>query len=217
MSAFEFFFSFYGLLLGLSVAVLATGAARAFKHRRTVRIGWLTPVLATFVALDIVTFWDAAWNNFRHLPYSYGLLIAGMVVATIYFVAASLIFPDETDQVTSLDDHFWSHRRAVLVLLILANMLSMLLVIWANALRVGGLGFSAYYAGPIALYLILVGTAAVTRHRWLILTALGLHIAVYLVLAVLSSLSLVSSVDVEAAPPSATPAPAAPEPPSPSV
>ncbi len=60
MSAFEFFFSFYGLVLGLSVAVIATGVARAFKHRKTVRVGWKTPMLAAFVALDIATFWDAA-------------------------------------------------------------------------------------------------------------------------------------------------------------
>ncbi|HEX8470538.1 MAG TPA: hypothetical protein VF633_05450, partial [Brevundimonas sp.] len=68
MSAFEFFFSFYGLVLGLSVAALATGAARAVKHRKTVRIGWLTTMLAVFVALDIATFWDAAWVNFREVP-----------------------------------------------------------------------------------------------------------------------------------------------------
>jgi len=41
MSPFEFFFSFYGLILGLSVAVMATGAARAFKHRKAVDV---TPV-----------------------------------------------------------------------------------------------------------------------------------------------------------------------------
>lgn len=57
MSAFEFFFSFYGLVLGLSVAVIATGVARAFKHRKTVKIGWKTPMLALFVAFDIATFW----------------------------------------------------------------------------------------------------------------------------------------------------------------
>ena len=97
MSAFEFFFSFYGLLLGLSVAVIATGAARAFKHRKTVRVGWLTTLLATFVALDIATFWDAAWNNFRHLSFSYGLIVAGLVIATVYFIAASLLFPEPED------------------------------------------------------------------------------------------------------------------------
>ena len=55
MTPFEFFFSFYGLVLGLSLTVMATGAARAFKHHKSVRVGWLTPLLATFVALDIST------------------------------------------------------------------------------------------------------------------------------------------------------------------
>ena len=81
MSAFDFFFSFYGLILGLSVVSLAMGASRAFKHRRKVPVGWKTPLLAGFAALDIATFWDAAWTNFQHLPFSYGLLVAGLLVA----------------------------------------------------------------------------------------------------------------------------------------
>ena len=56
MSAFEFFFSFYGLLLGLSVAVIATGLATAIQHRKKIRIGWLTPLLALLVALDVASF-----------------------------------------------------------------------------------------------------------------------------------------------------------------
>ena len=72
MSAFEFFFSFYGLLLGLSVAAIATGVATVIHHRRRVQIGWLTPTLATFVALDIASFWGSAWTNFKEMPFSYG-------------------------------------------------------------------------------------------------------------------------------------------------
>jgi len=189
MSAFEFFFSFYGLLLGLSLAVIATGAARAFKHRKTVRVGWLTPLLAIFAALDIATFWDAAWTNFRHLPYSYGLLVAGLIVALIYFIAAALIFPDETDEVTSLDDHFWANRRAVLTLLITTNMLAMAVVLWAGQTLTGALSRASAYAIPIGLYLVLIGTAAITRRAWLIITALGLHIVIYLALAVLSAVA----------------------------
>ena len=189
MSAFEFFFSFYGLLLGLSLAVIATGAARAFKHRKTVRVGWLTPLLAIFAALDIATFWDAAWTNFRHLPYSYGLLVAGLIVALIYFIAAALIFPDETDEVTSLDDHFWANRQAVLSLLIATNMLAMAVVLWAGQSLTGALARASTYAIPIGLYLVLIGTAALTRRVWLIITALGLHIVIYLALAVLSALA----------------------------
>ena len=50
MSAFEFFFSFYGLLLGLSVAELVGGFARVRHERHRVRFGWVTPLLALFVA-----------------------------------------------------------------------------------------------------------------------------------------------------------------------
>ena len=43
---------------------------------------WPNPLLllAVFVALDVATFWDSAWVNYRTLPFSYGLLIGGMVV-----------------------------------------------------------------------------------------------------------------------------------------
>jgi len=92
VSAFEFFFSFYGLLLGLSVAAIATGLALAIQNRRTVRIGVLTPMLAVFVALDVASFWDLTWNVFRDAPFSYGLLVMGLVVALVYFIAASLVF-----------------------------------------------------------------------------------------------------------------------------
>lgn len=44
MSPFEFFFSFYGLLLGFSVAELVGGFARVLHERQIVRFGWPTPV-----------------------------------------------------------------------------------------------------------------------------------------------------------------------------
>lgn len=183
MSAFEFFFGFYGLVLGLSVAVLATGAARAFKHRKTVSIGWLTPLLAVFVALDIATFWDAAWTNFRELPFSYGLLVGGLIVAVIYFIAASLVFPEAEDDAASLDDHFWTQRRTVLVLLILANLLGVSAQFAANLTRENGAQLIVAYAVNLAIYLVLVGAAAWTKRRWIIAVALGLHVALYLFIA----------------------------------
>lgn len=184
MSAFEFFFSFYGLVLGLSVAVLATGAARAFKHRKAVRVGWLTPLLALFVALDIATFWDAAWVNFRELPFSYGLLVGGLIVAVVYFIAASLVFPEAEDQAGSLDEHFWANKRTVLLLLIGANLLGVSAQFAANLTRENGMILIITYAANMAIYLVLVGLAAWTKRRWLFAVALGLHTALYLYIAV---------------------------------
>ena len=186
MSAFEFFFSFYGLVLGLSVAVIATGAARAFKHRRTVRVGWKTPLLAVFAAFDIATFWDAAWTNLGQAPYSYGMLIAGLVVAIVYFIAANLIFPEPEDEAISLDQHFVANKRAVLLLLTLANLLmvALCLVMLAGKpafmIMVWGYGFT------FLLYLALVIPAALSKRSWVFATTMGLHIAVYVVLAVMS-------------------------------
>lgn len=186
MSAFEFFFSFYGLVLGLSVAVIATGVARAFKHRKTMPVGWKTPLLAVFVALDIATFWDAAWTNFSTAPYSYGLLIAGLVVATVYFVATSLIFPEPDDAVQNLDAHFWANKRAIMLLLVLANLMMLFGAVAVNLSKSNGIEVAVSYGLNLIIYLVLVIPAALTRRAWVFALTMGLHIALYLVLAVVS-------------------------------
>jgi len=185
LSAFEFFFSFYGLLLGFSVAVLATGVARAFKHRKTVPAGWLTPLLALFVALDITTFWDAAWNSFRDLQYSYGLLVAGLIVATVYFIAASLLFPEPDDQAATLDEHFWANKKAVLVLLIAAKLLNAGVLALIYLPRPDATPRLIDIAVSAGLYAVLCGIAAVTRRRAVLATALTVQIMIYLSMAAL--------------------------------
>jgi uncharacterized membrane protein (UPF0136 family) len=189
VSAFEFFFSFYGLVLGLSVAVIATGVARAFKHRKTVPVGWKTPMLAAFVALDVATFWDAAWTNFSTAPYSYGLLIAGLVVAMVYFVATSLIFPEPDDEVQDLDAHFWANKRAILLLLIVANLLMLAGAVWVNIPKADGLKTAFSYGFNLFIYLALVIPAALTRRAWVFAVTIGLHIVLYLYLVGLSILN----------------------------
>ena len=125
MSAFEFFFSFYGLLLGLSVAELTGGFARLLHERHRVRFGWLTPLLALFVALDLATFWSQAWVFFRGAPFNPALLFVGLMIAATFYVAASVTFPRVTAEGVEtridLDDHFWAHRRVVFGCVLAAN------------------------------------------------------------------------------------------------
>ncbi|MBN8527660.1 MAG: hypothetical protein J0M36_00320 [Caulobacterales bacterium] len=186
MSAFEFFFSFYGLVLGLSVAVIATGVATAIQHRKTIRIGWLTPLLALFVGLDIATFWDAAWNTFRDAPFSYGMLVAGLTIALFYFVAASLVFPHQIEDGMSLDDHFWANKTLVLLLTVVGNAL----MVAASIVQVLGkpqMMFVLFnYGFTFALYLALVVPAAFARKPRLFAILIGLHVAIYLAIACLA-------------------------------
>lgn len=186
MSAFEFFFSFYGLLLGLSVAVIATQFATAVQHRKSIRIGWLTLLLALFVSLDIATFWESAWSVFREAPFNYGMLVAGMTIALVYFVAASLVFPHEITDGAVLDDHFWANKKLVLLLTTVANILMVLLsIVRVLPLPEGGttaIGFLIL----LGLYVVLIFPAALTRNRTVFATLIGLHVALYLLIAAIS-------------------------------
>ncbi|HEY0052669.1 MAG TPA: hypothetical protein VGB49_04575 [Caulobacteraceae bacterium] len=188
MSGFEFFFSFYGLLLGLSVAVIATGVATAIQHRKRIRIGYLTPLLAVFVMLDIASFWDQAWNNFRDLPFSYGLLVAGLFIALVYFIAASLVFPHDLDDGASLDDHFWANKKVVLFLLVVANALGLSAAIAANLDRAAAGQIIGTYAVLLVIYMAITVPAALARRPRLVVVMLGLHVVLYLVSAVGSAL-----------------------------
>jgi hypothetical protein len=70
MSPFEFVFSLVGLLLGLSLAEVLGGLAKAIKARRRAArtaappllLGHLVPMLAIFLMLDIAGFWTYAWT-----------------------------------------------------------------------------------------------------------------------------------------------------------
>lgn len=137
MSAFEFFFSFYGLLLGLSVAELAGGFARLLHERHRVRFGWLTPLLALFVALDLATFWNQAWRFFRGAPFNPALLLIGLAIAATFYVAASITFPRVTAEGVEtridLDKHFWAHRGVIFGCVLAANAMVWILL-WLLAL-----------------------------------------------------------------------------------
>ncbi|MDF7777571.1 hypothetical protein P1X14_20110 [Sphingomonas sp. AOB5] len=118
MSQFEFIFTLFGLLLGLSIAEVLGGFARAIEARlkpdTAVRIGWLVPLLGVFVLLDLLSFWTAAWVT-RDLVSISGLsLMAITCFAGAYYLAARLVFPREPEETPDFDAHFFRMRRIVL-------------------------------------------------------------------------------------------------------
>lgn len=118
MSAFEFIFALFGLLLGLSIVEVLGGLARAIEARlrpgATVRIGWLTPLLGVFVLLDLLSFWQAAWVSRNVVSVSGDSLMAVTLFASAYYLAAHLVFPRDPAEHDELDSHFFRVRRIVL-------------------------------------------------------------------------------------------------------
>jgi len=129
MSAFEFIFSFFGLLLGLALADGLGGLSRALKASHKVRIGWATILLAVFVSCDVVSFWMYGWGLRDALQLNWPVLFCGFLVTATYYVAASLIFPDDPEEWGDLDRYFDKYHRKVLGGIMLCNVALMATII----------------------------------------------------------------------------------------
>ena len=182
MSAFEFFFSFYGLLLGLSVAELVGGFARVLHERHRVRFGWLTPLLALFVAIDLVTFWNQAWVFFRGAPFNPVLLLVGLIIAATFYIAASVTFPrvsaEGVETKIDLDDHFWAHRRLVFGCVLAANAIVWLLL---GALALADPDWAAVWSARlvigVGIFAVSTAVAAFAPQRRVVIAALLMVLA----------------------------------------
>jgi hypothetical protein len=174
VDAFNFAFSLFAIILGLSLAKVLEGFARALKRRRVVHLGWLTPMLAVFVMLDLTSFWESGWAARRFVTPQYGDLLIGLVMCSLYYIAASIIFPGEFGDRADFDEHYMEHRRQVLGAILTSDLMQITPIVimrfhdlptrfwFENAFQFGAIGtciFSrskriniALLAGLIALF-----------------------------------------------------------------
>ena len=124
MTPFELVFALFGLILGLAIAEVLGGFSRALRLRRSarpVRIGWLTPLLGLFVILDLTNFWLVAFQARDQLSADYFTLVAVLAIVGTYYLAATLIFPDDPEEWPDFDDHYDRQNRMVILGLLAAN------------------------------------------------------------------------------------------------
>jgi hypothetical protein len=186
MSDFEFIFALFGLLLGLSLAEILAGLARAIEARlrpaSAVRIGWLTPLLGAFVLFDLLSFWQAAWVTRGVIVVSGKTLMAATIFAGAYYLAASLVFPRSAPDHADFDGHFFRVRRIVIGVL-----LALLVCQLSWYLSVPELAVLLKRPLPLALTVVLaalmIGAMLARGERWCRLAMLALvarYVAVYL-------------------------------------
>jgi uncharacterized membrane protein len=114
MTEFEFLFSVFGLLIGLTLVEIAVKFADAIDahHRRP--MGLLTPLLALFVLIDVAGYWLFAWSLRDVLHVRWRIVFVGLSVAMTYYLAASMIFPRTESEWKTLDEHYWARKRLVI-------------------------------------------------------------------------------------------------------
>ena len=181
MDAFNFAFSLFAIVLGLSLVEVLTGFARALKRRRAVHLGWLTLLLAIFVMLDLTSFWQWLWAGRRVINPGYGILTVGLLVSGLYYLAASIVFPSEFGDRADFDEHYMEHHRQVLGAILICNLITNIPIIvmrWEEAPPRLYVEWAIYFGALV--------TGIATRSKKLSIGLLALLIAQYLFAAVMS-------------------------------
>lgn len=175
MSPFELVFAVFGLLLGLAVAEVLGGFSRALKLKRgtlPVKIGWLTPLLGTFVMLDLTSFWLLAWESREQIGANYLTLVAVLGIVGIYYLAATLIFPDEPEQWPDFDEWYDKQNSLVVAGLLTANIASWIGQISLEILAptpeeaVNHVAMAVVGGAGLAILVLLIALRKVKSRRW---------------------------------------------------
>ena len=172
MTAFEFVFPLFGLLVGLSYTEMLGGLARALKSRKEVRIGWLVPLLGLLVLSNLTMFWYGAWQLRDSTALTSASLFLTLLVGGTYYLAASLVFPDPGQSIDDLDRHFMATRRMALLIIGFCNLVGLALV----ADNAGWAMRPAWWIMN-GLFLALLVAAAFVRQKPVIAAVLGMMVA----------------------------------------
>ena len=172
MSNFEFVFSLLVIILGLGLAEVFGGFARVIKRRDAHSIGWGTGLLAAWIVMETVIFWEIVWRSRDVLPDNSAALFPGVAVTGLYYIAGALCWPDDVHGQASLDEYFMREKLKAIGAVLAAVALAF---IWRRV-AMGPQGWAVvpiyawaglaviYVAGPVAM---------LTRNRKVAIAALA--------------------------------------------
>lgn len=122
MDQFEFFFAFFGLLLGLALAELLNGYAAILREKVRPAWGLVTPLLGVLIVIEIAATFVDAWLKLKTVDINLvGFALPGLI-GIAYYVAAVMAVPRHAADWVSLDDYFYARRYWIVGLLIGANL-----------------------------------------------------------------------------------------------
>ena len=177
MSSFEFIFTLFGLVLGLALAEVLGGFARAVKRHGAAKLGVLTPVISLFLIYEIIDFWLDAWNARELIPVGIGSLLVCVIIAGLYYFACVLVWPEDGDPAwDDLDSWALSNKRNMLLSVFGSNFVT---VSAYTAIGVTGSQPSIGVICWMLLYFGLILAAAFAPGRRLTIGAIVLILAMY--------------------------------------
>lgn len=117
MSIFEHSFTLIGLILGLALVEVLSSLVRALRRWRSRPVGVLTPLLAVFFVVDAAGFWGILWSDRELMASVWHSLGLGLILSSLYYAAAVMVFPDADSDWHDLDSYYMRHKAIVLGLM----------------------------------------------------------------------------------------------------
>lgn len=189
MTDFEYVFSLYSLIFGLALTQVFGGFRSTLQERHKIKVGWLTPLLALFVVMDITSFWSIGWDLRARLRPDYLYLLLGVMLAGIYYLAAGLVFPRNFAEWPDFDVYYFKHKRWVFGGILFCNVVATVILLSISDVFL----LSPVGTSMVTIYFILLVGLLLVRSKRASLALLSLMMiknAVFPVLAVLAAATL---------------------------
>jgi hypothetical protein len=124
MTGFEFLFSFYGLVLGLAVANVASSFAKMYADRAEISVGWAPPLLGIVILSAAMQQWVSFWGGRDVLTMGPWELLTCLGMALPYIFVSEAVLLRRGSTSGSLEQHYLDERLVLLGVLFVPILVS---------------------------------------------------------------------------------------------
>jgi len=163
MTSFEYLAILVSVILGLAIARLTAKLSESIKRKADIRKYWVQRVWTFNIWLYILGIWWGMVSWDRLDDWTFFLFMFIMLYATVIYLLADALYPDDMSPGVNLEDYFFDHRRWFFGLLALTALVDVpeTLLKEVLELRAAPVG----YAWLVGFWLLVAATGMVTSNR----------------------------------------------------
>lgn len=122
MEQFNYFITFYSIVLGLAVTELLSGFARIVRARALRKLEAQTALVAILTFVMLMTSWVDGWITLKSVTIDFAGLWAPILMAILYYLAAAVIFPHDEADHERLADYYRERRPFIIGMLVMCGL-----------------------------------------------------------------------------------------------
>jgi hypothetical protein len=151
------------IILGLGITTLLKGIASIIEHPGRHRWSWIHMGWVAWALMSVVTFWWWEYRLAGIAAWSFESYLFVIAYASLYFLLAALLFPDDVREYGSYEGYWIARRRWFFGLIALITLMDVVDTSLKGAGRWLALG--AAYDVRIAVMLLICGVGAAVSRR----------------------------------------------------